>query len=219
MKKNFSDHEFRDSDHSLWENFRGDDPDAFLRIYDEYADVLYSFGANFTKDKELIKDCIHDLFLDLYKYRKQLSETTSIRFYLFGSLKRKIIKEQKKSVPFLSFDPTVLPQVGKEESPAFEYVVIQREEADDSDRLMVKAWDMLSDHQKKILFLRFNQELSYSEIADLLQISIESVRTMVYRSLKILRSVLQDSSHPFQLLFFILLQSDFHVSAQGKNIR
>lgn len=192
-----------DQEHALWESFRKGDPGTFLRLYDEYVDVLFSFGTNFTTDKELIKDCIHDLFLDLGKYRAQLSDTTSIRFYLMASLKRRIIREQKKTGALLSFDPAILPLVDKEESPAFEYIVIEQEKADDQNRILLQALKTLSNHQQRILFLRFNQELSYPEIADLLNISVESVRTMIYRSLKLLRAGLQKTDFTFHQLLFI----------------
>jgi RNA polymerase sigma factor (sigma-70 family) len=159
---------------------------------------------NFTKDKELIKDCIHDLFLELYKYRDRLSGTSSIRFYLFASLKRKIVREQQKKGSILSFDPSVLPLVGKEESPDQEYVFIRQEEADHGNKLLLEAFGKLTGHQQEILFLRFNQELSYPEIAELFQISVETVRTLVYRSLKIIRSFLQESGCTFPILLLLM---------------
>ncbi len=190
-------------DRSLWMDFRKGEPEAFLRLYDDYVDVLFLFGKNYSKDSEFVKDCIHDLFLDLYKYREHLSDIHSIRFYLYSSLKRKIIKEQKKrDVSVLSDSPMSLLE-DQEESPAFEFTLIQQEESDENNRLLMKAWEELSEHQQKILFLRFNQELSYPEIANLFQISVESVRTMVYRSIKILRNSLQNSSHSIHLLSFL----------------
>ena len=178
-------------------------PCAFVHLYDQYVDVLFAFGTNFTSDKELIKDCIHDLFLVLGKYRIRLSDTSNVRFYLLASLKRKIIREQTKRGAVCSFDPAVLELVGEKESPAFEYVFIRQEEADHQNRLLLEALKMLSNHQQKILFFRFNQDLSYAEIADLLHISVESVRTMVYRSLKSLRAGLKDSDFTFPTLFFL----------------
>lgn len=198
-----SDHELYNTDRSLWESFRKGDPVAFVRLYDQYVDVLFSFGTHFTSDKELIKDCIHDLFLVLGKYRTRLSDTTSVRFYLLASLKRRIIREQGKHGMIRSVDPAVLKLVGDEESPTFEYVFIRREEADHQSRLLLEALKALSTHQQKILFLRFNQDLRYTEIAELLDISVESVRTMVYRSLKSLRAGLKGADFTFPTLFFL----------------
>jgi RNA polymerase sigma-70 factor (ECF subfamily) len=198
-----TDNDFREQELCLWESFRKGDPDAFVRLYNQYVDVLYAFGTNFTNDKELIKDCIHDLFLVLARLRGRLSGTTNVRFYLLASLKRKILKEQTKRGAIRSFDPAVLPLVNKEESPAIEYVFIRDEEADHQSRILLGALKTLSDHQQKILFLRFNQELSYPEIADLLHISVESVRTMVYRSLKSLRADLREADFTFPTLFFL----------------
>ena len=190
-------------DRSLWMDFRKGEPEAFLRLYDDYVDLLFLFGKNYSKDEEFVKDCIHDLFLDLYKYRSHLSDIQSIRFYLYSSLKRKIIKEQKKRDASVLSDSPISLLEDQEESPAFEFTLIQQEESDENNRLLMKAWAELSEHQQKILFLRFNQDLSYPEIADLLEISVESVRTMVYRSIKVLRNSLQNSSHSIHLLSFL----------------
>ena len=52
----------------------------------------------YSRDRELVKDCIHDLIFDLYKYRKNLAENDNIRNYLFKSLKRKVLASGKKNL-------------------------------------------------------------------------------------------------------------------------
>ena len=45
----------------LWTRFREGDDRAFYRLYDLYVDNLYRYGSNFSRDKDLVKDCIQDL--------------------------------------------------------------------------------------------------------------------------------------------------------------
>jgi len=189
-------------DYFLWQRFKGGDENAFYLLYDHYVDELFLFGGSFTKDLELVKDCIHDLFLDLYKYRKQLSDTNNIRFYLFRSLRRKIYKEQRK-VSFLVSDNRV--SSGQTDGvPAFENTIIEEEITSENHRLLLQATKSLTVRQQKALSLRFGQDLSYREIAELLDISVESTRTIIYRALKILRNILKKGNHPtiqFLVLF------------------
>lgn len=198
---NNSIHNDRDESSFIWGDFKTGSSRAFLSLYDQYIDALFLFGSNFSKDENLIKDCIHDLFIDLYRYREKLSEARNVRYYLYSSLKRKIIKEKQKREGVRFYDPDLLSLIEKEETPSTEYFMILNEEQENQHHLILQALNKLSKHQQEILFLRFNQELDYSEIADLFHISVGTVRTLVYRALKMLRASLKDSKHFFQFFF------------------
>ncbi|MNL66075.1 RNA polymerase sigma factor [compost metagenome] len=47
--------------------------------------------------------------------------------------------------------------------------------------------ELLPSRQKEALYLRFNSELEYEEIAVIMNISLETCRTLVYRAVKQLR--------------------------------
>ncbi len=179
----------RNKDYFLWKSFKEGDKDAFYRLYNEYIDALFRFGVCFSKDQDLIKDCIHDLFLDLFKYRGQLSDTDSIKPYLFRSLRRKIHKEQTKI--FLVTDADHASFFQSDYEQAYEDSLIKDEMISEKNKLLEKAMKLLTDGQRETLFLKFDQNLSYAEIAGILNISVESVRTSIYRSLKILRKSIQ----------------------------
>jgi DNA-directed RNA polymerase specialized sigma24 family protein len=60
---------------NLWDDIRNGNAEAFDQFYDQYVDILFSFGLSITNDAEHIKDSIHDLFFELYKYRRNFSDT------------------------------------------------------------------------------------------------------------------------------------------------
>ena len=192
----------KNKDYYLWERFRKGDDKAFYSLYDLFFDSLYNYGLHFSRDKDLIKDCIHDLFLDLYKYRERLSETNNIHFYLFRSLRRLIYKEQVKKVSVLS-DEQILMQ---NDIPVmtFEDNLIAAEIKDENHKILAGVMTELSDRQREGLSLKFEQNFSYQEIADILGISVESARTCIYRALKDLRKALQKKGISIQLLFLLL---------------
>jgi len=76
------------SDTLLWNDFKEGNEDAFRLIYNSHVRSLFKYGCNFTHDEALVKDCIHDVFIDLSKYRSGLSATNNIKLYLYKSLKR-----------------------------------------------------------------------------------------------------------------------------------
>lgn len=174
------------SDYLLWKRIKAGETQAFNDLYMQYADILFSFGHLYTKDQELIKDCIHDLFFDLYKYRKNLSDNDHIRHYLFKSLKRKIQSPQSAKLKIVYTDSVSDETNSRLLASETEGLEFQEE----SIANIKKAMDKLPEKQREVLNLRFQIGLSYNEIAQILDISVESVRTQVYRSVKAIREEL-----------------------------
>ncbi len=175
-------------DHLLWKSFREGDDKAFYDLYDQYSDALYSFGMQFCNDPDFVKDCIHDLFLDLHKYREQLRPTDSIKYYLFRSLRR-IIHKQKLKISLLNLNQNH-EQTLHLHAPASDETLIHSEIQQKKLDLLSNAVNQLTKVQQRALFLKFEQDLTYTEIATLLNISVESARTNMYRALKSLRKSL-----------------------------
>src|SRR5690349_5954376 len=83
--------EFNSQRHS----FKKGDKAAFASIYKEYVRSLLSYGYKVTSNRSLIEDSIQDLFVELWQNRERISETTSIKFYLFQALRYKINRNKK----------------------------------------------------------------------------------------------------------------------------
>src|SRR6056300_4953 len=79
-------------DQFLWYAMKNGDTRALEMIYNQHVDYLYNYGYKFSKDKDKTMDAIHDLFLELYKYRKKLSEDVNVKAYLTRSLRNIIYK-------------------------------------------------------------------------------------------------------------------------------
>lgn len=197
------------NDYSLWTKFKNGDEQAFFDLYELHVDSLFSFGMQFSNDPDFIKDCIHDLFLDLYKYKNRLGETDSIRFYLFRSLRRKIYKERTKHSIVNIEKNTEVEQVSQNMS--CEEALIQSEMQSEKLAILNQAVKQLTEQQQQALSLKFEQNLSYPEIATLLNISVESARTNIYRALKALRKNIQDKRMYLDFLFFLLPKGYFNL--------
>jgi len=191
-------------DINLWQRFKEGNDQALYLLYDHYADNLYRYASHFSKDKDFIKDCIHDLFLDLYKYRKKLSDTDNVKFYLFRSLRRIIHKEQLKVIPIVYNEMIIDP----EDTLVFsheDYIISVETEIEDY-KVLHDAMKTLSNRQREGLSLKFEHNHTYPEIAEIMGISIESARTIIYRALKDLRQCIENNRLSIQLLFFLSSQ-------------
>lgn len=174
-----------------WKKLIDGEKQALGDLYDQYIDILFSYGMYHSKDRGYVMDCIHDLFLDLYKYRKKLSITANVKYYLFKSLRRKINKKYKvKELPVskeefqFRFEGTQ-----KNNVASCEEKIIGEEETLERNNNLSKALKTLTKKQRKVLFLRFNQDRTYEEISEIMDVSIETARTSIYRAIKTLRKL------------------------------
>lgn len=177
----------KDRDHWLevTYRFRSGDQAAFGEIYSEFIDSLLSYGLKITRDRELVKDCIQDIFVNLHKLNPNLHHPEYIEFYLFRSLKNAInykFQENKKSEAH-----------PMDEIAAFELRYNIEQEIDDpeSDRLRVEKLKQilqtLDPQKREMLFLKFSTGLNYIEIGHLLDMNPDTVKKQVYRTLDHLR--------------------------------
>lgn len=195
---NYLDHTNRDRDYweLVWNKFREGDRRAFETIYNEFSDGLYAYGSKITSDCEMLKDCIQDVFIDIYKYGSDLRNPGSLEFYLFKTLKRNIIRKIKE-------------QRGTEftdiHSSTFQ-LKFELEERSERDELLDEELLQLQDQlkslnptQRELLFLKFNSGLSYVDIGKILDLKPDTVKKQVYRLLDYLRNRM--SNNPIELLF------------------
>lgn len=78
-----------------WKEMKEGNKNAFLTIYRQNYRHLFSYGFSLCIDKELTKDCIHEMFLELWDKKTSVnSEVENVRSYLFTWLRRKISRAQ-----------------------------------------------------------------------------------------------------------------------------
>src|SRR5690606_31666850 len=80
----------------IWEAFKEGNESAFIFIYETYFDQLFLYGNQFTRNEDIVKDAIQDLFIELRKSRSRRRRTESIKIYLHKGLKPLIIKEPRQ---------------------------------------------------------------------------------------------------------------------------
>jgi len=174
----------------VWNNLKKGSISALESLYTLYVDKLFAYGLKVSSDRELIQDEIHNLFLDLYKYREKLSNVVNIETYLIVSLKRKLYKHNDYRSNSLEDEIkhiTNIPSNANLTVASHEEVIIEGENENSKLMMLRRIMDNLTNRQKKILLLRFNQEKSYEEISRELGLSVASARTLFYRTLKTIR--------------------------------
>ena len=182
-KQNHTGHE---SDAIIWIEFRDGSEEAFDFIYGKYFTVLYGYGMQFYQNKALIKDCIQDLFIELWTKKNTLPEVHAVKYYLFQCLRRKVIKTITKK-DFLGDTPPSV-EFHLQSVISTEAAIINEEVVQDNAKRIQCALDRLTPRQREAVFLKFYENLSYNEIALIMHLSdAKYARKLIYRSLKELK--------------------------------
>jgi len=169
----------------VWIRFRSGDQSAFSEIYGEFTDSLFAYGSKITRDRELVKDCVQDIFVELQRLQPNLHHPEYIEFYLFRSLKNAILhkaKENKKTNSLAIEEMTGFDLQFNIEQDAFNL---------ESDRFRIEKLKnillTLDPQKRELLFLKFSTGLNYVEIGQLLGVNPDTVKKQVYRTLDHLR--------------------------------
>lgn len=185
-------------DHYLWNDFRSGNDQAFEKIYTIFVDILYRYGQKFTKDDQLVKDCIQELFIEIYHRRNHLGQTNNIKLYLLKSLKRSILKSLRTNIEFSSIDDAGIPFLIAYSDNDNN---LEEEQNTLKTTAIEKALAELTPRQKEAIYLRYYIGLPYEEIGEILDLNYQSVRNLVFRAVEKLRIVLSNSN----LILFTLI--------------
>ncbi len=171
----------------LWQKFKRGDEEAFSRIYHDHYNLLFNYLNKICGNESLSHDCIQDIFLKLWKDRKKLGEVKSIRFYLLASVRRDILRKIKKS---RSQDERKNEIAYEQPEIMFseEEIVIHRENSDEQKRQIAEVLNALPKRQKEAVYLKYYEDLSYEEVAAVMNLNYQSVVNLIYKAFKVLRN-------------------------------
>ncbi len=162
------------------------DVNAFSKLYDLHVNMLFNYGCRLTTDKELLKDCIHDVFIKIYNKRQDLGEITNFKSYLFISLKNRLCDESRKRTNFSDLSVEELDPIASENIEN-DYIKIEKERI--SNKKVQHLLNQLPPRQREALSLYYIEEKKYEDICLLMEMNYQSVRNLIHRGLLKLRSI------------------------------
>src|SRR5690554_490016 len=159
--------------------------------YNEYLDSLYAYALHMGFDDQTSMDAIHDVFYKLCTHHSSLDEIGNLKFYLFRSLRNRLIdlKRTNREFPGLpSPEEHIDDQLPFHLSVTVEDELIMKEDSEEIRQKVEHVLKRLTDRQREIIFLRYIQECSYEEISEIMQISVAASRNLVSKSVTKLRA-------------------------------
>ncbi|MEO5602420.1 MAG: sigma-70 family RNA polymerase sigma factor [Cyclobacteriaceae bacterium] len=185
---------------SLWLEFQSGNKAAYSFIYEQYSNNLYNYGMQMVRNNHLVEDAIQDLFVNLWRCRKNLTPVKSIKFYLLTCLRREIIKKIKKENKFIR-DNRACDQKSFQFRTSVEDEIIEEEVSVEKKEKLDHVLQRLSKRQREIIYLKFYEDLSYPQIAEHLGLDLKYTYNVASRAFGLIRKHFVSAFCCFLFLF------------------
>ena len=174
------------TERKIWQTFKQGDRQALAVIFKNNYSVLYDYGLRICGDGSMVEDCLQDFFIYLFDHRKNLSDLDSIRPYLFKSFRRMLLRQMNKSSKIqCSNSPIDLPIPDIQFSA--EDLMIKQEVVVLQNKVLLEMLNNLPKRQREVIYLRYYNDLSISEIEGVMSISYQGIVNKLHRAIKSLR--------------------------------
>lgn len=181
-----------------WEAFLAGEKDAFATLYENCYPDLYSYGISIGMDDSQTRDAIQEVFLRIYSKPGLINNLDTIRAFLFRSVKNYYLNILRRQSQYRHDEIEEL--VPFHLSYTVEEHYIKEEEQLITKQKVEKILNGLSARQQEIIYLRFFEDMSYEEIAEIMNITAHSARNLLSKAISTVRKISPNSLFPFLLV-------------------
>jgi RNA polymerase sigma-70 factor, ECF subfamily len=172
------------SDEALMQEFQRGSRAAFEELFARYRKPLYGFFGRRLNNSERAEDLTQETFLAVIRAVSRYEPRASVRTYLYGIALKLLAAERRRVFRNSAWSSAL--GLGTTEP--------NTDRTPDSVLWVRQAMERLDASDREILMLREYEQLSYSEIAELLRIPVNTVRSRLFRSRLALKSYLESDA-------------------------
>ncbi|MFC2133187.1 RNA polymerase sigma factor [Bacteroidota bacterium] len=172
------------------------DETAFDSLFRKYYEPLYNFAGRYVRDSQIAENAVQDVFVKIWIQKEKLTIKTNVKAYLFTAVKNHLLNQIKQEKRLSSIEDYSL-DLGDDETPESDHL------KNETYAAVHKAINELPEQCRKIFKMHRYDNLKYHEIADILGISINTVKTQIKRALKALQKKLEYLS---LIIIFLLMK-------------
>jgi RNA polymerase sigma factor (sigma-70 family) len=167
----------------LWSDFRLGNEISYAELMRIFSNPMYRYGIRFVDDPDFVKDCIQDVFFELWNRRDKIRQAECVKSYLYKALRLRIFRERSKWKPaeFIEGNYEFMIEFDVESN------IINEEASREIYYKLQKILDNLPKRQKEILYLRFYEGMSPEKIAEVMDLNRQSVYNLMHESIISLR--------------------------------
>lgn len=177
----------------VFRNIKQGKEQAFEQLFKTYYSYLCLFATKIIEDEVAAEEIVQEFFVKFWEKRENIEIESSIKNYLFRSVKNLCLNHIKHNLVRAQYAQHVITEAEKNQYRD-NYIEIDLQER------IEKSIDALPEKRREIFRLSREEGLKYREIADKLKISIKTVEAQMGLAIKTLRESLKDYN---TFLFFI----------------
>ncbi len=153
---------------------------AYKVLYAEYYQVLVMYAMNFVERQTIAEDIVQELFVTIWEKRITFLSFTSFKTYLYNAVRNASLDYLKHQDIEAQYLATL--------SETYQEIVLEQDlQEEEIRRLLYREIDRLPEKMRQI-FLMYMDGKKNKEIAEILQISVETVKTQRERGIKQIKS-------------------------------
>jgi RNA polymerase sigma-70 factor, ECF subfamily len=156
------------SDDQLMLEFQKGSREAFREIFERYREPLYGFFRRRLENPARAEELAQDCFLALLRNAERYEPRAGFKSYLYGIAIHLVMAERRKA--------------GREVQQAEGFDCAAPEGAPEAALWVRQALEQLEGMEREILMLREYEQLSYAEIARILRLPVNTVRSRLFRA-------------------------------------
>ncbi len=178
-------HTNKSSDATLWSQIKLGDEEAFSSLFERYYSTLVNYGKTLISVEDKAKDCVQEVFIDIWTYRFKLNEAMMVKAYLLSSVRKRIARNHARDHIFAQIKPVDSLDF------LFDFSIEDHLIADETTAQRVaqlnKHINNLSARQKEALYLRYHKGLSVEQVSEVLNLNYQSTKNLLHRAILQLR--------------------------------
>ncbi len=166
---------------------RRGDQEAFKQIIDSYQENIIRVCIGFVGNREDAEDLAQDVFIQLFKSSASLRGEARLSTWLYRVAVNKALNHLRSLKLRKSFDHK---EISDGVDACSEDSTDDKITASDHRKALRQAINSLPDKQRTAFILQKYEELSYEEISSIMDMSLSSVQSLIFRSRKNLQNYL-----------------------------
>ena len=166
---------------------RDGDSQAFEELVLAYEKKIYHMSLRYTGNEHDAMDVTQEVFVKIYIKKPHFAARSSFKTWLYAIARREALDYLKKQRTHAALDEAIA-------ADDSEYVdtIVENEEK----RALYRALGSLNEDYRRVLYLKYFEDLSVKEISALLKKSPKQVTDMLYNAKKALSAVLERENGP-----------------------
>ncbi|WP_337041959.1 RNA polymerase sigma factor [Emticicia sp. 17c] len=191
------------TDSQLWQQMKNGSELALGKLIKKYFNLLQNYGYKFIKKEDFVKDCVQEVFVEIWSRRNTVAQPESVRAYLLSCVRKKILRESvrqkvnheeevidiENDLNFVEFSP--------------ELQIIEQENIQENTQKIANLLNLLPKRQREVVYLRYYQNLERDEIAQIMGINSQSVSNLLQVAFKTIR----ENWSGFMIYYVLLLNT------------